>query len=262
MTLPFQMAREGAQRRELAHERAALSRASMRRAGEEGADVERLEAENRLDPPAARRDDRSGRPGTAAGRGHRPRRSLATAGVPWRARRAIAVASRRVSGAPGSDEVEGRSRVGLTCSRFVPGQTACHLFGYWSSMPNRFNDDRIADVLIPLALDTAYSYAVPGRARAQARATSCRCRSAPARRRAWSGTCATGAGANFKARDGRHRRAGRFRRRCASFSTGSPGTPSRRRARRSPWASSSPRRDRAEMPRVGRPPCRPAAASA
>ena len=63
-------------------------------------------------------------------------------------------------------------------------------------MPN--DNASIADVLIPLALDTAYSYAVPDGLVAQGGRCGAGAARHPRDRSASSGACATGAGGNFK----------------------------------------------------------------
>ena len=62
---------------------------------------------------------------------------------------------------------------------------------------------RIVDVLVPVALDHAYSYRAPAGARPLASAISSRCRSGRARRSAWCGptTCRCGPGLHNRLKD-------------------------------------------------------------
>ena len=162
---------------------------------------------------APRRDERSGRPGTGAGRGHRPRRSSATAAAPSRARRATPSPRARVSGAPGRIEVEaGRTRLDmfLLCAR---ADSSRHALVYQSpngTVPHRRCPD-------PARARHGLQLRRPGRARARARATSCRCRSAPARRSGVVWSLREGAGAQPQERDRPASTRRRSRPRCAGF---------------------------------------------
>ena len=109
MALPLQMAREGAQGRQLAHQRTALHRLQAP-GGQEGADVEGLEPQDRRD--ARRLAEMAGQEGRNCRRS-RPYASTVLA----ESRRSLAreashcIASRRVSAAPGKNEIQGIVRI-------------------------------------------------------------------------------------------------------------------------------------------------------